>query len=427
MNFSHRGYMKLKNVFIFLLFASALSFAQDFEIKSLQVYAGENQISFPVIRQNGPLTIEFDISAEEIPNLAIKFLFCDREWIPYENTFINNTFRNIDYGLWFDQLPTTVKRADYHFKDTYPKKNEVEFNYSGKWIFQIVDAHDEEVVFAEGYFYVVIPEIDINIGIAKKSIRQPVYSNSAMDKVYEFTVDFSLHENLFPENVLDVEVVQNRKMFYPYVLKRENTMLRFFEWNGTDNFLFGAQDVIPGNSYRQTNLRDRNRFRPPETNAQIDRIETSNFYVHPSQDFFGGEKLLNFENEDAQYMDVKFWLREDNYGKDVFLVGAFNDWYPSPEYQMKNDDGLYTISVELKRGVYDYQYISGYNVKGEIIDLDWYYFEGNDWERNNQFNVFVYYAAQEDGGYDKIIGFANLKTKEYEKRKHRNNWNRSSR
>ncbi len=419
--------MKIKNGILLLLLFSAAGFAQNFEIKSLQVYSKNNQISLPVIGENGPLTIEFDIFTEEIPNLAIKFLFCDREWVPYENTFINNSFRNIDYGLWFDQLPTTVKRADYHFKDTYPKPNEVEFNFSGKWIFQIVDAQNEDDVFAEGYFYVVIPEVDVNVNIAKKNIRQAGYTNSAMDKVYEFTVDFSLHDNLFPENVLDVEVVQNHKMFYPYVLKRENTMFRYFEWNGSDNFLFGAQDIIPGNSYRQADLRDRNRFRPPETNAQIDRIETSNFYVHPRQDFYGGEKLLNFNDEDAQYMDVKFWLREDNYGKDVFLVGAFNDWFPSPEYQMQNDDGLYTISIELKRGIYDYQYISGYNDGGEITELDWYYFEGNDWERDNLFNVFVYYAAPEEGGYDKIIGFAKLTTKEYGKRKHRNNWNGSSR
>ncbi len=419
--------MRIIGVWSLLFLFSINSFAQDFEIKSLQVYQGNNQISFPVIGSNGKLTIEFDILTEELPNLAIKFLFCDREWVPYDNTFINNPFRNIDYGLWFDKLPTTVKRADYHFKDTYPKPNEVEFNFSGKWIFQIVDAQDEDIVFAEGYFYVVIPEVNVNVKLAKKNIRQPGYSNSAMDKVYEFTVDFLLHDNLYPENVLDVEVVQNHKIFYPYILKRENTMLRFFEWNGTDNFLFGAHDIFPGNSYRQANLLDRNRFRVPETNAQLDRIETSNFYVNPWQDFYGGEKLLNFDNEDAQYMDVKFWLREDNYNKDVFLVGAFNDWFPSPEYQMKNDDGLYTISVELKRGIYDYQYVSGYNEKGEIVDLDWYYFEGNDWERDNLFNVFVFYDAPEEGGYDKIIGFAKLTTKEYGKRKHRDYWNRSSR
>ncbi|NOX18864.1 MAG: DUF5103 domain-containing protein [Chlorobi bacterium] len=419
--------MKIKNILLVLFFFASAAFAQDFEIKSLQVYVGNNQAAFPVVRQNGRLTIEFDIMTEEMPNLAIKFLFCDREWVPYENIFLNNSFRNIDYGLWFDQLPTTVKLADYHFKDTYPKRNEVEFNFSGKWIFQIVDSQNEDIVFAEGYFYVIIPEVNIDVGLAKKNIRQSGFSNSAMDKVYELTVNFSLHDNLFPENVLDVEVVQNHKMFFPYVLKRENTSLRFFEWNGTNKFLFGAQDIIPGNSYRQTNLLDRNRFIPPATNAQLDRIETSNFYVQPRRDFYGGEKLLNFNNEDAQYMDVKFWLREDNYDKDVFLVGAFNDWYPSPEYQMKNDDGLYTISIELKRGIYDYQYISGYDVKGEIVDLDWYYFEGNDWDRDNLFNVFVYYAAPEEGGYDKIIGFAKLTTKEYGKRKHRDNWDRSSR
>ena len=74
-------------------------FPQDFvEIKSLQTYAGNNQISIPIVNRSNPrksnLTIEFDVDADTAPLLEIRFNFCNKNWIPEDNIFLNSPFRN---------------------------------------------------------------------------------------------------------------------------------------------------------------------------------------------------------------------------------------------------------------------------------------------------------------------------------------------
>lgn len=409
-----RFFYTCRFIVFYILIFSYISSAQNVEIKALQTYIGKEQRSLPIIFDKSTLTIEFDIKTDEYPLLAIKFLFCNRYWKVYENTFLNNPFRNISRNLWFDQLPTYVKRANYHFRGSFPNE-EVSFLFSGKWIYQIISAHDEDIVFEEGSFIVVKPDMNLRVILERKRIDQNRWQNNDMNRIFDVSVQFNLPDTLFPSEVLDVEIIQNSKIFYPTVLEKENTKLRYFEWDADRNFKFGARDIYPGNTYRQADLNDIYWFPSPSAFAQKDKIETSDFYRSPRRDNFGGSVLINFKNHNAQYIDTKFQLRApDNFDKDIFLVGAFNNWLPMTEFQLKNNDGLYSTTVELKRGKYDYQYITGYNVRGEIADIDWNYFEGNEWNRNNVFYVLVFYNYPLDGGYDKIIGFKKFYSDNYE-------------
>ncbi|MGE5496637.1 MAG: hypothetical protein ACM3Q2_01085, partial [Syntrophothermus sp.] len=71
----------------------------------------------------------------------------------------------------------------------------------------------------------------------------------------------------------------------------------------------------------------------------------------------------------------------------------------------------YTLTIPLKRGIYDYQYVTAYGNGSEITNTDWYELEGNDWATTNVYNAFVYYSDPDKGGYDRIIGFIKIKSK----------------
>jgi len=388
-------------------------FPQDFvEIKSLQTYTGNNQISIPIVNRSNPrksnLTIEFDVDADTSPLLEIRFNFCNKNWVPEDNIFLNNPFRNYANNLWLNTLPSSVKMASYHYKGSFPDE-QVDFPFDGKWIYEIVNTDDNDKVLESGKFYVVTNNVKLNVQVKESLLIDTEVKNNELNKAYEMDVSFDLPDSLYPDYVEDVEIVQNHLFNFPLIINKEVTDNRYLDWDGARHFLFGARDVYPGNSYRQTNLMDINRFAPPSTIAILDRVETSNFYTEPKNDFFGGMKLLNWKDEYAQYMDVKFSIRApEKLDKDVFLVGAFTDWQVWSSNKMKNNDGLYTTTVELKRGIYDYQYVTGYDTGKNIIDLDWLYFEGNDFRRRAVYNIFVYYRTRENGEYDKIIGYKRI-------------------
>lgn len=401
---------------LFLVLSNYI-FPSDFQIKSLRVYSSVDQTEFPIIdlrdSTKGSITIEFDIQSSLMPNLNILFKFCDAEWKPYENVFLMNPGYNTEYNIWFERLPQRVTGARYHYQGLFPNRN-VTFPFSGKWKFFIVDSQNPNQIYSEGKFYVVYPEVRLNVRIDNEKSQS--YDSDLANLNYTYTIQssFLMPDSLFAAYVKSVEVIENRKINYPvYIDRKQLTRTRFFEWNGSNRFTFIARDIKPGNEYRQTDLRDYNRFNTQNVNAQYDGIETSNFFRKGRRDFNGASVLTDFRNEYAEYMNVNFRIRPpENITQPVFLVGSFNDWQVLPQYELFDDGGLLNLKIELKRGLYDYQFVAADIVNDRIKNIDWYILEGNYWETVNEYHVFLYYETTEKGGYDKIIGYRKIKSGE---------------
>ena len=67
--------------------------------------------------------------------------------------------------------------------------------------------------------------------------------------------------------------------------------------------------------------------------------------------------------------------------------------------------------MQLKRGVYDYQYVVVNGEYSDVTNQDWYVLEGNDWQTTNDYNIFLWYRDLEYGGYDRIIGYSKIQTR----------------
>ncbi len=400
---------------LFLVFFTCYSLitADDLVIKSLRAFKFPDQTSAPIISNGEKLTIEFDVESDLIPDLNIVFRFCDQNWKPVENIFLDNTGFNIAYNLWFDSVPVTNSGADYHFTRTFPDKD-VTFPFSGKWKFYITDSRDTNIVYASGRFITVYPKTRLSSRIRNRRYEGSAMPESTLGQVYRITTDTILPDTLFSSRILNLEIIENRKFDQPIIIEKgmyEND--RYFEWNGIDELTFIADNVQPGNEYRQTNLMDRNKYQPPETYAQFDGIEITRYYVRGENDFNGGSRLRRYDNVYAVYMDVLFEIRPpENFKDDIFITGSFNDWQLSPEYKLDKEDGVYYTWIELKRGIYDYQYVTGNNWNGSIENADWFELEGNSWETNNDYYIFLYYNSDNLGEYEEIIGFTKISSGE---------------
>lgn len=408
--------MKLfSSLLIFFLVFPVKSFPQEFIVKSLNVYTTDNLTSLPVLTGGNKLVIEFDVQGKFIPNMNIVFRFCDKGWTPTKNIFLLNSQYSTYYFLDFEELPiTVVDDARYHHKSSYPDdRDQVQFPFSGKWRFYLTDTEDSSIVYASGKFFVVNDDAELSVRVKRDELEDQSYWPVELAKAINVTTDFYLPDDFHPSFVDRIEIVDNQRLYYPVVIDRKtNTLFRYFKWDANRSFTFTARDIPAGNEFRQVDIRDNNLFIGKNVKAQLDGLEYSRFFLNPqNKDLNGGKLYPNYRDEYSTYLNVTFSIRppEENF-RNIFLVGAFNDWKLSLDYLMKESGGVYSITIPLKRGIYDYQYVAADIDYGEILNPDWLVLEGNTWLNSKELDVFLYYNEQDKGPYERIIGYKRVKS-----------------
>ena len=408
----------LISISLFILFLSSQSISQsanNFVVKSLNVYTTDNKTSFPVVTKNNKLVIEFDVQARFTPNMNVVFRFCDNGWTPTRNTFLVNPLRSTGYFIDFEELKVTVEDAHFHSMSTFPDdKGDVEFPFSGKWRFYLTDTQDTSIVYGTGKFYIVKDDVNLDIKVKRDELENQNYWPAELAKTFNVTTDFYLPDNFYPSFVDRIEIIDNQRNYYPIIVDRNsNTLFRQFKWDANRSFTFTARDIPAGNEFRQVDLRDHNFFIAKDVKAQRDGLEFSRFFLNPLRKDLNGSKIfVDFKDDFATYLNVTFSIRPpDEVYNDLFLVGAFNDWHLSLDYRLNEEEGVYSITIPLKRGIYDYQYVAADVVDGEIIDADWLILEGNTWVNTKEYDVFLYYKDPDFGGYERIIGYSRITTK----------------
>ena len=404
-----------KILFILIILATGILFAQDALIKSLKTYTSTDQNSIPVLTSPKDfLYIDFDVQAEYPPNFNIIFKFCDRNWNPTDNIFLLNQGQNTAFNLDFFTLPTTVEAAKYHYSNRFPDKlGYVSFPFSGKWKFFVVDSQDPSLIFAEGKFFVVKADQPIKIEVKKETLDDKIYYPPQLGIVNWIIAEANLKQDYFPFFVDELEIVQNHLLNNSVVVPRNSTdQNRVFEWDGGSKLKFIAKDVRPGNEYREVNLNDINIFNSKNVKAQFDGMEYNRFFIQGKKDLNGSFTLKPPKDMYSTYLNVTFQIKppEEVYG-DIYLVGAFNDWNVSEKYKMNFNGNYYDLTIELKRGVYDYQYVVVNGDPKNPANQDWYILEGNDWATTDEYNIFLWYRDQEYGGYDRIIGYSKIQSR----------------
>ena len=398
---------------LWLLIFVNISFvnAQQIQIKSLEIYSSDDRLALPVITHKNKLVIEFDVKSEFEPSLNIVFRFCDKGWTPTRNIFLLNQNRNSFFLFNFNRLPVTVEEADYHFKGSFPDKDGfIELPFSGKWKFYITDSQDTSLVYAEGRFFVVDNNVSLHPVLKRDQLEGKNYWPVELAKVFNIKTDFLLSEDFYPTYVDRVEIIQNRNIYYPFVIERNaNTLVRQFKWDADRKFTYIARDIQAGKEYRKVDIRNFNFFADKNVKAQRDGLEFSRFFLNAGNDLNGNKIYMDFKDPYATYLNVTFSIRPPEEVKgDIFLVGAFNSFQLLPENKLNNDNGIFSITISLKRGIYDYQYIVADESNGEIINADWLILEGNTWNNKKVYDIFLYYNEPNFGGYERIIGYTRL-------------------
>lgn len=119
----------------------------------------------------------------------------------------------------------------------------------------------------------------------------------------------------------------------------------------------------------------------------------------------------NLSGSQGDYTWVHFALDEfDDAGgtKELYIVGAFNDWQLAPEYRLKKSENNYwEVAVLLKQGYYNYQY-AVYDQSTQSVSYST--INGSFWQTENLYQALFYYRPW-GVRYDVLMGYGEVNTR----------------
>ncbi len=381
------------------------------QIKTVLLYSGlgnsrENLRSAVVPLQQQSLVLEFDDLQENSSDYYVKLIHCNYDWtkstlmdLDFLESFNEN--RILDYAY---SINTHTRYVHYHFQ-VPPVK-------------------------LPGNYLLVAYREDPNDLILSK--RLMVYQNQVSfsrdnqfagtgtlqrgKQPFNFDIEYSNLEILNPMETVHVTIRQNQRWdnmktnLQPNFI-RENTQqleYRFFDienqFDGGNEFRFVdfRSLMAPGQNTGKINRT----VKPYELYVALDQNRSSEAYSQ-YLDLNGNYVIANLDfGEPAltgNYLYVNFLLKSAELPReDVYVVGSFNDFQRDNESKMSyNGAGYYESRQFLKQGLYNYQYEVG--TRGNSTTS----FEGNHFETENFYEIFVYQRPFRPNA-DLLVGYFQL-------------------
>ena len=388
-------------------------------IKSVQLYREGFELSNPILDlyDEGALLLSFDDLSGELKDYNYTIVHCDANWNEsyimqdeYLEGFPDNPID--DYANSFN---TTFKYINYQL--LIPNED-VKIKMSGNYALLVFEGDNKENVVFTKRFYVKEPKVEID-GTVRRSTKDAF-------KGEHHEVDFSVFHPSFqidnPVQDIKVVVMQNNRWdnaitnLKPLFIRDKELVYDYDKEN-----VFKA-----GNEFRYFDIRNRRAntegvlkidfFRPyyhftlwPDEIRSNKRFysyeELNGEYVVESQE------LVDDYSVECDYVFVHFSLPLESIllGGTVNVFGALSNWNANKSNEMtwNFDTSTYELTLLLKQGYYNYQYVyvetgaKSANVKN---------LEGSFWETENDYQIFVYYRDIA-GRYDRLIGYTTLNSK----------------
>ena len=124
------------------------------------------------------------------------------------------------------------------------------------------------------------------------------------------------------------------------------------------------------------------------------------------------EEYAEYSEIEADYAWVHFAIPSGSLipGGKIYLMGALADYRMAPSNEMAYDpeSRRYACSLFLKQGYYGYLYVfkPDGSTSGDVS-----FFEGNHWETENQYTIFIYWHPL-SGLYDQLVAVRNVNSRD---------------
>jgi len=357
------------------------------------------------LNDNQTLNLQFDLVTEKFEYLAIKIYHCNKDWtksILRDMEFLNdiNTFRITEYDFSLNTNPSYI---NYRFQVPKPA-------ISGNFILSVHRRGNPNDILFNRKFLVVR-----NQSIIEQQVRlSTTVSKRDENHQIDFSVNYGNIQANNPTQDLSIVLLQNhrwqdaRKNLKPSIIRPNDNYMEFRLLTLDNNF--------PGwNEFRFFDLRTlsvtgrnvRNISKLPNGSIQallgLDQ-QREMVYTQNLRDVNGNFILQNNDPGDvslnADYANVNFYLKSDEYKGKVYVIGRFNNWNLEDDNIMRYDksSGIYSTSMRLKQGYYDYHYLV------DAVNVEPYVLERSHFQAENDYEILVYYRKPGNVN-DELIGY----------------------
>ncbi len=385
----------------------------DNNIQTVLLYPLGNQLSDPVIELNTgeKLKLEFDDLNTESYTFRYTLIHCDRNWqtsdlqvMDYLEGFSEGDITKYDFSL--NAIPSYV-----HYQAVIPS-GDMHLKLSGNYILKVyLDSDDDEnVIFTRRFF--------VYEKVATVATDIPYYPKKLEYTQHKQQIDLTVH---VPE-LFNTQADQRIRVFIRQNGRWDNmkrnlvpttVMPNSLEYNYPDGIVFDG-----GNQFRFFDMKSYY-YQAPNIKRIISKNNGYEVLLHTDYSRakrqyetytdIHGMRLIKARNDqqtniEGEYARVDFTLKNSEFfDADVYIIGALTDWQLNNNSKMFYDKTrrLYTATLFLKQGYYNYQYVVLPHGKS-VADVT--LLEGDFWDTKNLYKVYVYYRNIVPD-YDRLIGY----------------------
>lgn len=387
----------------------------DGRVQTLRTVTDNDFLQLPWIDQEGNRRIEisFDMLENEEEDIRYRVVHCDRNW---EATDISE----LDYADGF--MPVTVN-------DRRPSWN----TFVNYWHYSVTFPNDDIRLLLSGNYAVIFhteDDPDTLLAVATFSVTEQsafvngtVSPNTDIDYLafhQQLTLNLSWSREqlpwLDPGSEVTLAVTQNRQARTRRLITAPSRMDASHAWyEHLRPLIFEA-----GNNWRRFEFTDKKYvtigvesvgYHAPYYYARLitDEARAAGHYIYDRDQegrFLIAARGTDDADVEADYFYAQWTLDIPQTLTPVYLTGDFLYGNLSDDTRMRwdADEGVYHCEKLLKQGAYNYQYVTS----PDGAHLTFAQIEGNYYEAQNEYEVYVYYRPT-GGRYDRLLSVATFK------------------
>jgi hypothetical protein len=380
-----------------------------YHIKSV-AFQQNGQNVVPFFKLGDPFQLVFDDLYGDESNYYYTITHCNYNWtksVLMINEYLNGLDNQliIDYENSFNTLQTYS-----HYRLTFPNRFTKALKVSGNYVLKIFNSK-QELVFSRKF---IVYEDLVNVPLQVRVPREVVL----MDRKHNLDFSITPRNIVFQDPIKNVQVAiyQNGiweteiRNIKPMFTTGNSLIYRYDKetqyWAGNEFLFFDNKDIRnAANNVRRISATKDGLYNTFLFTSQPRANQPYTFFPDVNGNF--QPRNINTrenDNTEADYSWVYFSLNApliDSKSK-VFITGMFNNYARSAEFEMEYNakTGLFEKALMMKQGFTNFQY-TVVDKKGKI---DWENaMDGNFFQTENNYSIFVYYRANNDR-FDRVIG-----------------------
>lgn len=364
------------------------------EIRTVQLYpytGNGNAVLLPAVAalNNNNLLLEFDDLVQAPENYRVKIIHCNSDWTPSRLRSLDYLYDYNEFNIDNYQLSVDTKLSYVHYKFKIPN-----IKVPGNYLLVAYRGTDESDIILSKRFMLFSNLVSINLMTDLTGLT----SNNRLNQQLDFKINYSDYPLQNPMENVSIVIRQNQRWdnaittLRPNFIRENISELEYRFFNYENNFKAGNEfrffDMrslrYPGQNVQRANLNTR----PTLVDLMMDKPRI--YQPYTQYDDLNGEYFI--ANSDTgngavqgDYVTVRFHLQADKTNGEVYVIGEMNNWNLQNKMIYDEASGIYNGEMILKQGYYDYQYY----IKGDTLRSN--YFEGDHFQTENEYEIFVYY------------------------------------